>query len=76
LHPQYAAAEIERIIEEADAELRYRTPPIITWQGLLWPAHCGDYCCFVKEAGKPDLVPLAPDGKLHRLFNSEDDEKK
>jgi uncharacterized protein CbrC (UPF0167 family) len=60
-HADDATDTVDGLVAERTAELERRTPPLVTWQPLLWPAHCNDYCRYVKEAGRPDLVLLAPD---------------
>lgn len=64
LHDQIAeqpltAARRKTLLAELTRELEGHTPPLITWQDLLWPAHCGDYCRFVKEVGRKDVETLA-----------------
>jgi uncharacterized protein CbrC (UPF0167 family) len=61
-NPQLSEDEVKERVEEKTAEVEERTPHIVTWQDFEWPAHCQDYACFVKEAGKPDLNALSPDG--------------
>jgi uncharacterized protein CbrC (UPF0167 family) len=72
-HPELDQVAVERLAEEHTDELQFRTPHVTTWQDFLWPAHCGDYCCFIKEAGKPDLVAIAPDGQTRSFFELSDD---
>lgn len=61
-HQQLRDDECERLVRDRTAELEHQTPSHITWQDFFWPAHCGDYCCFIKEVGQPELARLAPDG--------------
>jgi uncharacterized protein len=71
LREQLAATEPdggERLVRERTVELAHRTPPLVTWQHLLWPAHCGDYCRYESEVGRAELSALAPDGDGWRFF--------
>ena len=60
--PLLSEEEIEALVNGKTAEVEQRTPHIVSWQDIEWPAHCRDYACFVKEAGKPDLNALSPEG--------------
>lgn len=62
LQPQLSDEEREQLVRERTAELEHRTPQIMTWQDWFWPAHCGDYCQFIKEVGQPEITRLSPDG--------------
>jgi uncharacterized protein CbrC (UPF0167 family) len=67
-HPELRPAQIKNLVQELTAELEQRTPHLITWQDFDWPAHCGDYCCFIKLAGKRDLDKLAFDGNGREFY--------
>jgi uncharacterized protein CbrC (UPF0167 family) len=62
LRPGLSAAERDRIAHERTVEVEARTPSLQTWQDFDWPAHCGDYCRYIKEIGQPELAALALDG--------------
>lgn len=61
LHSSMSEDERERIAQERSAELAYQTPLPVTWQDFFWPPHCGDYCRFLKEVGRPEVARLSPD---------------
>ncbi|HEX8996066.1 MAG TPA: CbrC family protein [Ktedonobacterales bacterium] len=61
-HPELSEAEVERLSRERTDEIEARTPSPLTWQDFLWPAHCGDYCRYIKEVGQPEIIALASDG--------------
>lgn len=73
--PELVDQEVNKQAKVKDEELRFRTPRVTTWQDYLWPVHCGDYCCFIKEAGKSDLSSIAPEGKIYLLFQSTDNDQ-
>jgi uncharacterized protein CbrC (UPF0167 family) len=71
-HPEFDEAQVQSAAEPLRAELEQRTPSPTTWQDFLWPAHCGDFCCYIKEAGQPDLRRIAREGDTAELFPDEE----
>jgi uncharacterized protein CbrC (UPF0167 family) len=61
LRGDLSEADRTALITERSSELMHRTPPLVTWQDFSWPAHCGDFCQFVEELGKPEVIELAGD---------------
>ncbi|RIV26397.1 hypothetical protein D2Q93_04295 [Alicyclobacillaceae bacterium I2511] len=62
--------EIEMLAQKCTVDLEQRTPFIPTYQHLFVPAHCGDYCCYLKQAGQSDFNELSPDGEGKRFLSS------
>lgn len=62
LQPNLKDEQIAKEVERKFATLAEQTPPMATHAPLLWPAHCGDFCVYLKEAGRADLQKLAPGG--------------
>lgn len=74
LHVDLSAEDQEALVAARTDELEHATPTAITWQVFFWPAHCGDYCRFLKEVGKPELNELAPDGDGLNFFRSHNED--
>ncbi|MCP4541784.1 MAG: CbrC family protein [Chloroflexi bacterium] len=70
LNPNLQTDEIERRARKITRQLETTTPKFPTWQDWFWPAHCGDYCQFIKLAGQKDFDDLAKDGNGKDLFFS------
>jgi len=62
LYPDKDEQDIETLVNQRTEEINYRTPPLTTFQEFTWPVHCGDYCCFIMEAGKSELNELSSSG--------------
>jgi uncharacterized protein CbrC (UPF0167 family) len=61
-------AERERIVRDRTDELEHRTPSLVTWQELRWPACCGDWARFEGEVGRSELEQLAGGADAWRWF--------
>jgi uncharacterized protein CbrC (UPF0167 family) len=59
LRPDLSPTDLALEVRARTAELEQRTPGLCTWQDFFWPAHCGDYCIFVEEVGRQELIELA-----------------
>jgi len=66
--PGESPEQITEMARQRKAELEQRTPHLSTWQDFFWPAHCGDYCQYLKVVGKKDLLQLAPDSDGKRFL--------
>lgn len=62
MRPELPEEQVAREVENRFAILAEQTPPMATHLPVLWPAHCGDFCRYVKEAGRADLELLGPGG--------------
>ncbi len=69
-HPEMSGAEVETLAQQRTTELEQHTPKIKGWWPFGWASHCGDFCCFIKEAGQLDMHRLAPDGNGHAFLVS------
>lgn len=73
LSPEQVAREVEKKL----TVLTERTPPMATNGPLPWPAHCADFCEYIKEVGRQDLATLSPTGDgerfLYQHFQKTDD---
>jgi len=67
-NPALPVEQVAREVEQKFARLTEQTPPMATHAPLLWPAHCGDFCVYVKEAGRADLQKVAPGGDTLAFF--------
>lgn len=73
--PELPETELEALIRTRTTELEQHTPQVETWQGLTWPSHCGDFCCFLKEAGQLDMQRLAPNSNGRQFFEDHMEER-
>ena len=69
-YPLLSKDEIENKLQEKTKELSFTTPKFPTWQDFFWPAHCGDYCEFIKLAGQADYNELAPNRNGKEFFKN------
>ncbi len=69
-HPELSEAEVETLALRRASEVEQRTPRIKGLSLSLWATHCGDFCCFIKEAGQLDMHRLAPDGDGRAFLES------
>lgn len=67
-NPDLSDVERARLVQERTIELTLLTPHLVTWQEVVWPAHCGDYCRFIKEVGQPELAHPSPEGDGEAFF--------
>ncbi len=70
LQPELTHKELTVLVAARNTELEQRTPAPVTWQDFLWPVHCGNYCCYIKEVGKADLNDLAEGGDGQAFFEN------
>lgn len=73
-HSELTELEVDALAQERTMELEQRTPAVMSWQHLIWPDHCGDFCCYIKEAGQLDMQRLAQEGDGRAFFEAHLDE--
>lgn len=59
IYPDKSERDIKTLVNQRTEEIIYRTPHLTTFQEFSWPVHCGDYCCFIMEAGRSDLNEIS-----------------
>ena len=69
-YPKMSRAEVETLAQERTIELVHCTPKIKGLSAYYWASHCGNFCCFIKEAGQLDMHWLAPNGNGHAFLES------
>lgn len=74
-HPGLSEENLQALIQDRTAELEQRTPAVMAWQTVIWPSHCGDFCCYIKEAGQLDMQRLAPNSDGQRFFEDHMEER-
>ena len=68
--PELSEAEVGTLAQQRTNDLEQRTPRIKGYWLSYWATHCGDLCCFIKEAGQLDMHRLAQDGDGRAFFES------
>jgi uncharacterized protein CbrC (UPF0167 family) len=70
LHPELPTDAVDELVETRTSALEHCTPRLQSWQDWLWPVHCGEYCRFIEEIGKPEIRKLAANADPEAWFCS------
>jgi uncharacterized protein CbrC (UPF0167 family) len=68
VHPELTEEQHQSLVSERTSEVQQRTPRPSVLNMFAWPAHCGDYAVYYRQAYADDLNQIAPNGDGKAFF--------